>query len=101
MSELWDFTRISVTQNNLQELKEVDLVPTVEEYTTLLCCPRIQAEKAYSRATNILNYLKRLMSITGINTKKRVDDFALSIYGLVIFPEALGHIDDAILDLFD
>ncbi|MBA0854702.1 hypothetical protein Goshw_003956 [Gossypium schwendimanii] len=30
MSNLWDFTRISVTQNNLQELKEVDLVPTVE-----------------------------------------------------------------------
>ncbi|MBA0785445.1 hypothetical protein Gotri_025103 [Gossypium trilobum] len=23
MSELWDFTHISVTQNNLQELKEV------------------------------------------------------------------------------
>ncbi|MBA0644492.1 hypothetical protein Goklo_028646 [Gossypium klotzschianum] len=46
---------------------KVDLVPTVEEYTTLLCCPRIQAEKAYSRATNILNYLKRLMSITGIS----------------------------------
>ncbi|MBA0756086.1 hypothetical protein Gogos_020076 [Gossypium gossypioides] len=23
VSELWDFTRISVTQNNLQELKEV------------------------------------------------------------------------------
>ncbi|MBA0575456.1 hypothetical protein Golob_027787 [Gossypium lobatum] len=23
MSELWNFTRISVTQNNLQELKEV------------------------------------------------------------------------------
>ncbi|MBA0754439.1 hypothetical protein Gogos_020858 [Gossypium gossypioides] len=23
MSELWDFTRISVTQNNLQELKEI------------------------------------------------------------------------------
>ncbi|MBA0865024.1 hypothetical protein Goshw_008243 [Gossypium schwendimanii] len=41
MSELWDFTRISVTQNNLQELKKVDLVPTVEEYTTLLRCPRI------------------------------------------------------------
>ncbi|MBA0877728.1 hypothetical protein Goshw_004632 [Gossypium schwendimanii] len=91
-SELWDFTYISVTQNNLQELKEVlaqwddetkqlfyynygdlpylldikvdehlfrapaqfwnsayscftfgevDLVPTIEEYTTLLRCPRI------------------------------------------------------------
>ncbi|MBA0551885.1 hypothetical protein Golob_022743 [Gossypium lobatum] len=23
MSELWDFTRISVTQNNLQESKEI------------------------------------------------------------------------------
>ncbi|MBA0809481.1 hypothetical protein Gohar_025130 [Gossypium harknessii] len=23
MSELWDFTRISITQNNLQELKEI------------------------------------------------------------------------------
>ncbi|MFQ6637112.1 hypothetical protein Gotur_013154 [Gossypium turneri] len=33
--------------------------------------------------------------------KKRVDVFALSIYGLVIFLKALGHIDDAVLDLFD
>ncbi|MBA0834323.1 hypothetical protein Goarm_006687 [Gossypium armourianum] len=94
MSELWDFTRISVTQNNLQELKKVDLVPTVEEYTTLLHYPRIQADKAYSRAANILTFLKRLMSITRMNMKKRVDVFALSIYGLVIFPKALGHIDD-------
>ncbi|MBA0785317.1 hypothetical protein Gotri_026569, partial [Gossypium trilobum] len=36
-----------------------------------------------------------------LNTKKRVDVFALSIYGLVIFPKALGHIDDAVSDLFD
>ncbi|KAG8480434.1 hypothetical protein CXB51_025057 [Gossypium anomalum] len=118
MSELWDFTRISVTQNNLQKLKEiwyqwddktnqlfhcnygdlpyslvvkvdkhffralaqywnpiyscftfgkVDLVPTVEEYTMLLRCLRIQADKACSRATNIPTFLKKLMSITGIN----------------------------------
>ncbi|MFQ6654212.1 hypothetical protein Gotur_025292 [Gossypium turneri] len=71
VSKLWDFTRISVTQNNLQELKEVDLVPTIEEYTTLLCCPRIQADKAYSRATNVSNFLKRLMSITGIKHSSR------------------------------
>ncbi|MBA0765717.1 hypothetical protein Gotri_014872, partial [Gossypium trilobum] len=32
---------------------------------------------------------------------KKVDVFALSIYGLVIFPKALGHVDDTILDLFD
>ncbi|MBA0681900.1 hypothetical protein Goari_023671 [Gossypium aridum] len=62
MSELWDFTRINMTQNNLQELKEhlfqalaqywnlayscftfgkVDLVPTVEECTILLRFPMI------------------------------------------------------------
>ncbi|MBA0755923.1 hypothetical protein Gogos_020728 [Gossypium gossypioides] len=54
MSELWVFTRISVTQNNLQEFKE-----------------------------------------------KKVNVFALSIYGLVIFPKTLGHIDETISDLFD
>ncbi|MBA0815929.1 hypothetical protein Gohar_000648 [Gossypium harknessii] len=33
--------------------------------------------------------------------KKRVDVFTLGIYGLVIFPKALGHIDEAVSDLFD
>ncbi|MBA0823174.1 hypothetical protein Goarm_019921, partial [Gossypium armourianum] len=47
-------------------LMGVDLVPTVEEYTTLLLFPRKQANKAYSRAANILTFLKRLMSITGM-----------------------------------
>ncbi|MBA0787515.1 hypothetical protein Gotri_024902 [Gossypium trilobum] len=32
---------------------------------------------------------------------KRVDVFALSIYGLVIFPIVLGHVDEAVSDLFD
>ncbi|MBA0635672.1 hypothetical protein Godav_029668 [Gossypium davidsonii] len=48
------------------------------------------------------------MNITGMNlilahpdTKKKVDVFALSIYGLVIFPKALGYIDEAVSDLFD
>ncbi|MBA0852955.1 hypothetical protein Goshw_011819 [Gossypium schwendimanii] len=27
--------------------------------------------------------------------------FALSIYGLVVFPKALGHVDEAVTDLFD
>ncbi|MBA0729238.1 hypothetical protein Golax_025855 [Gossypium laxum] len=104
----------------------VDLVPTVEEYTALLRCPKIQIDKAYSRAANILTFLKKLMNITGMSkqwvaarikqkgdskcipwrnlrdvilahpdVKKRVDVFALSIYGLVIFPKALGHINEA------
>ncbi|KAG8482635.1 hypothetical protein CXB51_024413 [Gossypium anomalum] len=33
--------------------------------------------------------------------KKRVDVFALSIYGLVVFPKALGYVDEAVSDLFD
>ncbi|MBA0680477.1 hypothetical protein Goari_012170 [Gossypium aridum] len=73
MSELWDFTRISVTQNNLRELKKIwDLVPTVEEYTTLLHCPRIQADKAYFRAGDLI--------LAYLDTKKRADVFALSIF---------------------
>ncbi|KAG8486444.1 hypothetical protein CXB51_019758 [Gossypium anomalum] len=114
-SELWDFTCISVTQNDLQELEEiwvhwddeikqlfycnygdlpylldikvdkhlfralaqfwnpafscftfgkVDLVPTVEEYTALLRCPKIQVDKAYSRAVNVPTFVKKLMNIT-------------------------------------
>lgn len=35
------------------------------------------------------------------DTRKRVDVFALGIYGLVVFPKALGHIDEAVTDLFD
>ncbi|MBA0881780.1 hypothetical protein Goshw_016261 [Gossypium schwendimanii] len=183
VSELWDYTRISVTQNSLQELSEiwdrwdnetkqlfysnygdlpyllsikvderlfralaqywnpayncftfgnVDLVPTVEEYTALLHCPRLQVDKAYSKAAYIPAFWKKLMSITGMNEqwitakikqkgeckcipwrnlrdlilahpdeKKKVDVFALSIYGLVIFPRALGHVNEAALDLVD
>ncbi|MBA0817698.1 hypothetical protein Gohar_025588, partial [Gossypium harknessii] len=113
--ELWYFTSISVTQNHLQELREiwgqwddeikqlfychygdlsyllyikvdkhlfralaqywnpayscftfrkVDLVPTIEEYTALLCCPRIQTNKIYSRAANVPTFLKKLINIT-------------------------------------
>ncbi|KAL1095353.1 hypothetical protein V6Z11_D06G150700 [Gossypium hirsutum] len=183
VSELWDYTRISVTQNSLQKLREiwdkwndktrqlfyssygdlpylldvkvderlfralaqcwnptyscftfgkVDLVPTVEEYTALLHCPRLQVDKAYSRAAYVPAFWKKLMNITGMSEqwitamikqkgeckcipwkilrdliiahsdgKKKVDVFALSIYGLVIFPRALGHVDEAISDLFD
>ncbi|MBA0819870.1 hypothetical protein Gohar_019592 [Gossypium harknessii] len=183
MSELWDFTRISVVQNDLREMREiwdqwdnetkqllycnygdlpyllsvkvdkylfralaqfwnpayscftfgkVDLTPTVEEYTTLLRCPKIQVDKVYSRAANVPTLLKKLMNITGMSEqwvtariqqkgdskcipwkslrdlvivhpdmKKRVDIFTLGIYGLVIFPKALGHIDEVVSDLFD
>ncbi|XP_012435516.1 uncharacterized protein LOC105762161 [Gossypium raimondii] len=110
----------------------VDLVPTVGEYTALLHCPRLQVDKAYSKAAYVPAFWKKLMSITGMSEqwitsrikqkgkckcipwrnlrdlilahldgKKKVDVFALSIYGLVIFRRALGHVDEAVLDLFD
>ncbi|MFQ6656856.1 hypothetical protein Gotur_026783, partial [Gossypium turneri] len=144
VSELWDFTRISVTQNNLQELKEIwdqwsDEIRQLfySNYGDLpylldVKCLRIQVDRAYSRATYVPNFLKKLMSITGISeqwvtarikqkrdnkcmpwknlrdlilahpdVRKRVDIFAFSIYGLVIFPKALGHVDEAVSDLFD
>ncbi|MFQ6622637.1 hypothetical protein Gotur_001907, partial [Gossypium turneri] len=66
------------------------LVPTVEEYTALLRCPKIQVDRAYSRAN-----LKDII-LAHPDTKKKVDVFALSIYGLVIFPKALGHVDEAV-----
>ncbi|MBA0638536.1 hypothetical protein Godav_025035 [Gossypium davidsonii] len=39
----------------------------MEEYTTLLCFSRIQADKAYSRAANVSTFLKKFMSITGMS----------------------------------
>ncbi|MFQ6662566.1 hypothetical protein Gotur_030367, partial [Gossypium turneri] len=135
VSELWDFTHISVTQNNLQDcftFEKVDLVPMVEEYLALLRCSKIQVDRVYSRAISAPTFLRRLMNITGMSeqwvaarvkqkgdnkciswknlkdivlthpdARKRVDVFALSIYGLVVFPKALGHVDESVADLFD
>ncbi|KAL1066779.1 hypothetical protein V6Z11_D12G084500 [Gossypium hirsutum] len=39
--------------------------------------------------------------LTHPDVRKRLDIFALSIYGLVILPKALGHVDEAVTDLFD
>ncbi|MBA0638340.1 hypothetical protein Godav_029693 [Gossypium davidsonii] len=67
----------------------------------LLRCSKIQIDKAYSRVINIPTFLKKLINITEMNTKKKVDVFALSVYGLVVFPKALGHVDEVVTDLFD
>ncbi|MBA0820304.1 hypothetical protein Gohar_021595 [Gossypium harknessii] len=182
VSKLWDFTRVSITQNNLQELKEiweqwndevrqlcysnygdlpylldmkvdkhlfralaqfwnlayscftfgkVDLVPTIEEYMALLRCSRVQVDRIYSKVVNVPTFLRKLMNITGMSKQwviarikqkgdsrcipwknlkdlilvhldaKKVDIFALSIYGMVVFPKALGHVDEAVTNLFD
>ncbi|MBA0731428.1 hypothetical protein Golax_022766 [Gossypium laxum] len=114
VSESWDFTRINMDKHLFHALDQfwnpayscftfrgIDLVPTVEEYMALLRCSKIQVDKAYSRAVNVPTFLKKLMNITGMYTKKKVDVFPLSIYGLVIFPKALGHVDKVVTNLFD
>ncbi|KAG8502255.1 hypothetical protein CXB51_002127 [Gossypium anomalum] len=126
MTQFWNFAY------NCFTFGEVDLVPTLEEYTTLLRSPKIQVRKAYSKVFNGQTFAKKLMNIsrisepwvtariqqkedskcipwehlrdlvlTHLDERKRVDIFALSIYGLVIFPKALRHVDEAITDLFD
>ncbi|KAL1120467.1 hypothetical protein V6Z11_D01G168000 [Gossypium hirsutum] len=109
---------------------KVDLVPTIEEYMALLWCSKSQVDRIYSRAANahFLRRLMNItgmseqwvrarikqkrdnkciswrnlkdVALVHPDIKKRVDVFALSIYGLVIFPRALGHIDEAVTDLF-
>ncbi|MBA0755331.1 hypothetical protein Gogos_021185 [Gossypium gossypioides] len=70
--------------------EKVNLVPTVEKYMALLRCSKFQVDRN----------LKDII-LAHPNTKKRVDVFTLSIYGLVVFPKALGHIDEAVTNLFD
>ncbi|MBA0754904.1 hypothetical protein Gogos_020734 [Gossypium gossypioides] len=43
----------------------------------------------------------RDLILVHLDMKKKVDVFALSIYGLMIFPRTLGYIDEAVTDLFD
>ncbi|XP_012480920.1 uncharacterized protein LOC105795809 [Gossypium raimondii] len=167
VSELWDYTRISVTQNSLQELSEiwdrwddetkqllysnygdlpyllsikvderlfralaqywnpaysyftfgnVDLVPTVEEYTALLHCPRLQVDKAYSKAAYVPAFRKKLMSITGMSEqwitariKQKGECKCIpwrNFRDLILaHPDekrrALGHVDEVVSDLVD
>ncbi|MBA0783297.1 hypothetical protein Gotri_001030 [Gossypium trilobum] len=66
MTKLSSYSTVTMVISSFT-FRKVDLVPTVEEYITLLCCPKIQADKAYFRAANIPTFLKWLMSITGMS----------------------------------
>ncbi|MBA0731393.1 hypothetical protein Golax_004562, partial [Gossypium laxum] len=137
VSKLWDFTRIGVTQNNLQELKEIwdqwnDKVRQLF-YNNYGDLPYLLGvKKVYSRVVNVPTFSKKLMNVTGMSEQwvaarikqkgdgkcipwkslkdlilthpdvsKRLDVFPLSIYGLIVFPKALGHVDEVVTDLFN
>ncbi|XP_039030865.1 uncharacterized protein LOC120165406 [Hibiscus syriacus] len=70
---------------------KVDLTPTIEEYRALICCPRIYEDRAALKEVIYHHADKR----------KQVDMLALGIYGLIIFPKILGHLDILIVDLFE
>ncbi|MBA0772704.1 hypothetical protein Gotri_008041, partial [Gossypium trilobum] len=88
----WDFTCISVTQNSLQKLKEIWDQWNEEQWVTA----RIK-QKWDNKCISWKN-LKDIV-LAHPDAKKRVDVFALSIYDLVIFSKALGHVDEAVTDL--
>ncbi|MFQ6664025.1 hypothetical protein Gotur_031282, partial [Gossypium turneri] len=79
---------------------KVDLVLTVEEYIALLRCSKVQIKQKGDSKCIPWNNLKDL-SLAHPDTKKKVDVFTLSSYILVVFPKALGHVDEAATDLFD
>ncbi|MBA0638248.1 hypothetical protein Godav_022254, partial [Gossypium davidsonii] len=100
----WDFTHISVTQTSLQELKKIwdqwnDEVKQLFNYSYGDLSYLLDIKKADNKCIPWRN-LKDLI-LEHPNTNKKVDVFALSIYGLVVFPKALGHVDEVVTDLFD
>ncbi|MFQ6654394.1 hypothetical protein Gotur_025404 [Gossypium turneri] len=80
VSELWDFTRVSVDKRLFRALAQfwnpayscftlgkVDLVPTIEEYMALLRCSKVQVDRIYSKTVNVPTFLRKLMNITGMS----------------------------------
>ncbi|KAH1108446.1 hypothetical protein J1N35_012214 [Gossypium stocksii] len=66
-------------------------MPTVEEYTTLLRYPKIQADKAYSRAACVPTFWKKLMNITGMSEQW---------IAARIKQKGEWYVDEAVSDLF-
>ncbi|MBA0575753.1 hypothetical protein Golob_024165 [Gossypium lobatum] len=92
VSKLWDFTCINVTQNNLQELKEIWDQWRSKNFFTI-------KQKGDGKCIPWENL--RDLILAHPDMKKMSDVFTLSIYGLVFFPKALGHIDETDSNLFD
>ncbi|MBA0789297.1 hypothetical protein Gotri_026142, partial [Gossypium trilobum] len=91
VSELWDFTRISVDKHLFRALAQfwnlayscftfgkVDLVPTIEDFMALLRCSKFQVDRAYSRAVNVPTFLKKLMHITEMSEQYEEEGGCLS-----------------------
>ncbi|MFQ6647814.1 hypothetical protein Gotur_020744 [Gossypium turneri] len=97
--ELWYFTSISVTQNHLQELREI-WGQWDDEIKQLFYCHYARIKQKGDCKCIPWRNLRDLI-LAHPDTKKRADIFALSVYTLVDFPKALGYVDEAVSDLFN
>ncbi|KAG8480553.1 hypothetical protein CXB51_024626 [Gossypium anomalum] len=75
-----------------------DMTPTIEEYAALL---RIDNIKKKNETSCIPWFSLRDLVLNHPDMLKRVNLFALAIYGLIIFPKVLGHIEVAVVDFFE
>ncbi|KAE8694017.1 hypothetical protein F3Y22_tig00110788pilonHSYRG00276 [Hibiscus syriacus] len=81
-----------------------DMIPTLEEYTSLFHFETIHLDRIYSKASRTQSFKSKLARITGMgenDIKKSIEMFALGIYGLMIFPKVLYHVEAAVIDLFE
>ncbi|MBA0670677.1 hypothetical protein Goklo_007355 [Gossypium klotzschianum] len=67
----------------------------------LLRCSRIQVDRIYSKEVNVPTFLRKDLILAHPDARKKVDVFALNIYGLAVIFKTLGHVDKAVTDLFD
>ncbi|KAE8668441.1 hypothetical protein F3Y22_tig00112319pilonHSYRG00027 [Hibiscus syriacus] len=87
---------------NCFTLNKEDLVPTIEEYTTLLHIEGALENRIYSRSIKTQPFLVKLAKIVGVREEWVVSRTKQKgLYGMVIFPKVLGYIEAAVVDLFD
>ncbi|MBA0574164.1 hypothetical protein Golob_001396 [Gossypium lobatum] len=68
---------------------------------TMVICPICSTSRWTITCFELSLSTRILHTVASLSERKRVDIFALGIYGLVVFPKALGHVDEAVLDLFN
>ncbi|XVF28705.1 hypothetical protein REPUB_Repub15cG0053000 [Reevesia pubescens] len=105
------------------------MTPTIEEYSTLLHIQPKDRSMVYWKEPKKSKYRKRVSRILGMdgndiersvkgeshgvpwnllkphimgdgNDEQSMELFALAIYGLVVFPKVLGHIEISVIDFF-
>ncbi|MFQ6643787.1 hypothetical protein Gotur_018570 [Gossypium turneri] len=67
----------------------------------LLHCSKIQADRVYSRAVNVLTFLKKLINITGMNEQWVAAPIKQKGDSKFVFSKALGHVDEKVTNLFN